>query len=140
MTTPTKRKARLLVVDDDPGLLRLLTIRLRAENYDVEAVESATAALAALTRVRPDLVITDLRMDQMDGIGLLKEVQSRAPGLRAPEPTHAGKKDLFGNYWVTTRSGNLFFIPAFFAVALLLSFNLLADALNDVLNPRTRNQ
>jgi two-component system response regulator GlrR len=54
--TPTqvKRKARLLVVDDDPGLLRLLTIRLRAENYDVEAVESASAALAALARVRPD--------------------------------------------------------------------------------------
>jgi two-component system response regulator GlrR len=77
-----KRKARLLVVDDDPGLLRLLTIRLRAENYEVEAVESAAAALAALSRVRPDLVITDLRMDQMDGIGLLKEIQSRAPGLR----------------------------------------------------------
>ena len=79
---PPKRKARLLVVDDDPGLLRLLTIRLRAENYDVEAVESGQAALAALARVRPDLVITDLRMDQMDGIGLLKEIQSRAPGLR----------------------------------------------------------
>ena len=30
-----KRKARILVVDDDPGLLRLLTIRLRAENYEV---------------------------------------------------------------------------------------------------------
>ncbi len=77
-----KRKPRLLVVDDDPGLLRLLTIRLRAENYDVEAAENGLAALAALARVRPDLVITDLRMDQMDGIGLLKEVQSRAPGLR----------------------------------------------------------
>ena len=45
--TPQKRKARILVVDDDPGLLRLLTIRLRAENYEVEAVESAAAALAA---------------------------------------------------------------------------------------------
>ncbi len=78
----SKRKARLLVVDDDPGLLRLLTIRLRAENYEVEAVESALAALAALARVRPDLVITDLRMDQIDGIGLLKEIQTRAPGLR----------------------------------------------------------
>jgi PleD family two-component response regulator len=66
-----KRKARILVVDDDPGLLRLLTIRLRAENYEVEVVESAAAALAACGRFRPDLVITDLRMDQMDGIGLL---------------------------------------------------------------------
>lgn len=80
--TAQKRKARLLVVDDDPGLLRLLTIRLRAENYEVEAVESGVAALQALARVRPDLVITDLRMDQLDGIGLLKEIQSRAPGLR----------------------------------------------------------
>lgn len=78
----SKRKARLLVVDDDPGLLRLLTIRLRAENYEVEAVESGIAALAALARVRPDLVVTDLKMDQLDGIGLLKEIQSRAPGLR----------------------------------------------------------
>ena len=77
-----KRKARILVVDDDPGLLRLLTIRLRAENYDVEAVESGAAALAAASRFRPDLVITDLRMDQMDGIGLLKELQNRWPGLK----------------------------------------------------------
>jgi two-component system response regulator GlrR len=81
--TPTgKRKARILVVDDDPGLLRLLTIRLRAENYDVEAVESGVAALSAASRFRPDLVVTDLRMDHMDGIGLLKELQSRWPGLK----------------------------------------------------------
>lgn len=82
VTPQTRRKPRLLVVDDDPGLLRLLTIRLRAENYDVEAADNALSALAAMARVRPDLVITDLKMDQMDGIGLLKEVQSRAPGLR----------------------------------------------------------
>ncbi len=77
-----KRKARILLVDDDPGLLRLLTIRLRAESYDVEAVESAAQALSASSRFRPDLVITDLRMDQMDGIGLLKELQNRWPGLK----------------------------------------------------------
>ncbi|MFO1457654.1 MAG: sigma 54-interacting transcriptional regulator [Steroidobacteraceae bacterium] len=78
----TKRKARILVVDDDPGLLRLLTIRLRAENYEVEAVESGAQALAAASRFRPDLVVTDLRMDEMDGIGLLKELQNRYPGLK----------------------------------------------------------
>ena len=77
-----KRKARILVVDDDPGLLRLLTIRLRAENYDVEAVENGVQALAAARRFRPDLVISDLRMDQLDGIGLLKELQNRWPGLK----------------------------------------------------------
>ena len=100
-----RRKARLLVVDDDPGLLRLLTIRLRAENYEVEAVESGTAALAACVRFRPDLVITDLRMDQMDGIGLLKELQSRWPGLRViiltahgtiPDAVRATQSGAFG--------------------------------------------
>ncbi|HEY1900710.1 MAG TPA: sigma 54-interacting transcriptional regulator [Steroidobacteraceae bacterium] len=82
MTTASKRKARILVVDDDPGLLRLLTIRLRAENYDVEAVEGGPQALAAASRFRPDLVITDLRMEPMDGIALLKELQNRWPGLK----------------------------------------------------------
>jgi two-component system response regulator GlrR len=77
-----KRRARILVVDDDPGLLRLLTIRLRAESYEVEAVENGAQALAAASRFRPDLVITDLRMDQLDGIGLLKELQNRWPGLK----------------------------------------------------------
>ena len=82
MNQPQKRKARILVMDDDPGLLRLLTIRLRAENYDVEAVENGVQALAAASRFRPDLVISDLRMDQLDGIGLLKELQNRWPGLK----------------------------------------------------------
>src|SRR5690606_26485808 len=56
---PDASRGRILLVDDDPGLLRLLSIRLRAEGYDVEAVESAAAALGALPRYRPDLVITD---------------------------------------------------------------------------------
>jgi two-component system response regulator GlrR len=100
-----KRKARILVVDDDPGLLRLLTIRLRAESYDVEAHESGAQALAAASRFRPDLVITDLRMDEMDGIGLLKELQNRYPGLKViiltahgtiPDAVHATQMGAFG--------------------------------------------
>ncbi len=78
----TQANGKILLVDDDPGLLRLLSIRLRAEGYDVEAVESAHKALAVLNRFSPDLVITDLRMDKMDGIGLLRELQTRSPGLR----------------------------------------------------------
>ena len=78
----SQSNGKILLVDDDPGLLRLLSIRLRAEGFDVEAVESAHDALAVLNRFTPDLVITDLRMDKMDGIGLLKELQTRSPGLR----------------------------------------------------------
>src|SRR5215472_13149495 len=100
-----KRRAKILVVDDDPGLLRLLTIRLRAENYDVEAVQSGAEALVAAGRFRPDLVITDLRMDQMDGVGLLKELQVRWPGLKViiltahgtiPDAVRATQSGAFG--------------------------------------------
>lgn len=81
-TKQSQSKGKILLVDDDPGLLRLLSIRLRAEGYEVEAVESAHLALGSLNRFSPDLVVTDLRMDKMDGIGLLKELQTRSPGLR----------------------------------------------------------
>jgi two-component system response regulator GlrR len=78
----SQREGKILLVDDDPGLLRLLSIRLRAEGYEVEAVESAHKGLGALRQFSPDLVVTDLRMDKMDGIGLLKELQTKSPGLR----------------------------------------------------------
>jgi len=76
-----RRAARVLVVDDDPGLLRLLTIRLRSEKYEVEPAGNAAAALSVIARFRPDLVVTDLRMAQMDGLALLKELKRRWPSL-----------------------------------------------------------
>ena len=79
--TRKNRPARILVVDDDPGLLRLLTIRLRSEKYEVEPVATAAGALESAVLFRPDLVISDLRMAEMDGIGLLRELQKRWPGL-----------------------------------------------------------
>jgi two-component system response regulator GlrR len=81
MTRPTKRTPKILVVDDDPGLLRLLTIRLRSQKYEVEPAESGAKALSIISRFRPDLVITDLRMAEMDGIALLRELQRRWPSL-----------------------------------------------------------
>jgi len=71
----------ILLVDDDPGLLRLLSIRLNAAGYDVRAVQSGEVALEAVETQRPDLVITDLRMDRMDGMQLLDELNRRCTGL-----------------------------------------------------------
>jgi len=73
--------ARILIVDNDASLRRLLSVRLGAANYEVESVDGARAALDACTRRRPDLVITDLRMAPMDGLKLLKELKSRWPEL-----------------------------------------------------------
>ena len=76
-----EHKARIMIVDNDSSLRRLLTTRLVAANYDVESAESATAALDACVRRRPNLVISDLRMTPMSGIDLLKELKSRWPDV-----------------------------------------------------------
>src|SRR5258708_8909256 len=75
------RKAKILVVDEDPGLRRLMVSRLGRENYAVETADGAQAALDACVRSRPNLVITDLRMKDMDGLAFLKELKSRWPQL-----------------------------------------------------------
>jgi two-component system response regulator GlrR len=75
------RRARVVLVDDDPGLLRLLTIRLKSEGYEVAACESAVQATTSIPRFRPDVVVTDLRMADVDGIALLRELQRRYPAL-----------------------------------------------------------
>ncbi|HWX33387.1 MAG TPA: sigma 54-interacting transcriptional regulator [Steroidobacteraceae bacterium] len=73
--------ARILLVDNDAALCRLLSDRLGAANYEVESVSCARAALDACARSRPNLVITELRLEPMDGLGLLKELKSRWPEL-----------------------------------------------------------
>src|SRR5579863_6372301 len=75
------RKAKILVVDHDPALCRLLVNRLGAANYAVATADGARAALDACVLSRPNLVITDLRLKVMDGIGFLKELKSRWPQM-----------------------------------------------------------
>ena len=81
MKTPLGRRPRVVLVDDDPGLLRLLTIRLRSEGFDVAACANASQALTSVPRFKPDVLVTDLRMKDKDGIALLKDLQSRYAAL-----------------------------------------------------------
>ncbi|MEY8712065.1 two-component system response regulator GlrR [Mangrovibacter phragmitis] len=73
--------AHLLLVDDDPGLLKLLGMRLASEGYQVSTAESGQEGLRVLSREKIDLVISDLRMDEMDGLQLFSEIQKRSPGM-----------------------------------------------------------
>jgi len=76
-----KGHGRILLVDDDPHLLQLIAMRLQAAGYAVTAVESGEAALAALAVARPQVVVTDLRMQGMDGMGLFEAVHRDSPSL-----------------------------------------------------------
>ena len=72
---------RLLVVDDDADMLRLLSMRLQAAGYRVATAASAESALAQLELERPQLVISDVRLPGLDGLALFDEVHRRHPSL-----------------------------------------------------------
>ncbi len=95
---------KVLVVDDDPGILQLISIRLEAMGYNVTAVESAEKALASMSVVRPDIVVTDLRMEGMDGLALFDAIHESNPALPViiltahgtiPEAVDATKRGVF---------------------------------------------
>lgn len=67
---------RLLVVDDDPGLLLAVSDTLRVEGYDVETARRGAEALTIVARSLPDLIISDIRMPGMDGYQLVKNLRS----------------------------------------------------------------
>lgn len=77
----SRKPAHLLLVDDDPGLLKLLGMRLVSEGYSVVTAESGLEGLKILSREKIDLVISDLRMDEMDGLQLFAEIQKQQPGM-----------------------------------------------------------
>ncbi|MBX3620212.1 MAG: sigma 54-interacting transcriptional regulator [Rhizobacter sp.] len=73
--------ANLLLVDDDPDLLKLLSMRLTAAGHRVTSVESAEAALTQLAVARPELVVSDVQLPGRDGLALFDEIRVRHPAL-----------------------------------------------------------
>ncbi|HXD08109.1 MAG TPA: sigma 54-interacting transcriptional regulator [Burkholderiaceae bacterium] len=71
----------ILVVDDDADLLRLLSMRLTAAGYRVTAVDSAEAALTRLAVERPQLVLSDVQLPGLDGLGLFDAIRKSHPSL-----------------------------------------------------------
>ncbi len=67
---------RLLVVDDDPGLLLAVSDTLRAEGYSVKTARRGADALTIIAQSLPDLIISDIRMPGMDGYQLVRNLRS----------------------------------------------------------------
>src|SRR3977135_2306414 len=95
---------KIVLVDDDKDLLQLIAMRLTAAGYAVTAVKSGEAALAALAVARPQVVVTDLRMQGMDGMALFDAIHRDAQCLPAvvltahgtiPEAVAATRRGVF---------------------------------------------
>ncbi|RXH54754.1 response regulator [Granulicella sibirica] len=65
---------KILVVDDDPEMRLALKIRLRANNYEVEAAEDGVSAIAEARRRQPDLILLDLGLPAGDGFTVLERL------------------------------------------------------------------
>ncbi len=76
-----EHNAKILIVDDDPSLLRLLSIRLSAAGYEVESAANAKIALGTLQHFIPQVVISDLRMEGMDGMALFEQIRIQHPNI-----------------------------------------------------------
>jgi two-component system response regulator GlrR len=98
-------KRRILIVDDDPHLLRLLGLRLVNEGFLVTEAKSAEQALAQIGAALPELVITDMKMGGMDGMQLFERLQREHPSLPViiltahgtiPDAVAATRRGVFG--------------------------------------------
>jgi two-component system KDP operon response regulator KdpE len=102
---------RVLVVDDDPQLVRALRVNLSARRYEVHTAPDAPTALAVASRHPPDAVILDLGLPGLDGIAVIEGLRgwSRAPiivlSARHAEPAKVAALDAGADDYVTKPFG-----------------------------------
>lgn len=70
------QKPKILVVDDDPDLVRALRLRLRANHYDIATATDGYTAIASAQKERPDLIVLDLGLPAGDGFVVLERLQA----------------------------------------------------------------
>jgi two-component system OmpR family response regulator len=78
----TQAEARLLVVEDDPNIRELLSASLRFAGFAVDAVTTGTEAVTAVRDIKPDLVVLDVMLPDLDGFEVMRRV--RENGIRIP--------------------------------------------------------
>jgi two-component system, OmpR family, response regulator len=82
MAAPAATKRRVLVVDDEENVTHLVSSALRFDGFDTLTADNGTSALAAVAESDPDLVVLDVMMPGMDGLGVLHNL--RAAGSQVP--------------------------------------------------------
>ena len=70
---------KLLLIDDEPDIVRVLSMSLKADGYDVLTAQSGAEGLAAFEKEKPDIIITDIKMPGMDGIEVLEKIKAIEP-------------------------------------------------------------
>jgi len=83
MPPATPRRAHILVIDDDPFVTLFMSDALGSEGYEVETAANGREGLEKIVAQPYDLILSDLRMPELDGVGLYREVERQRPELAA---------------------------------------------------------
>lgn len=73
--------ARILVIDDDKGICEFLEIFLKREGQEIKAIQSPSKALSLVENWKPEIILLDLRLPEMDGLSLLSEIKKIEPAI-----------------------------------------------------------
>ncbi len=79
-----KPKKQILIVDDEPAWVKVLSVLLRKQGYKVLEATNAREALLTLTGSKPDLILSDVRMPDMNGFDFLDQVRRSTNNAKTP--------------------------------------------------------
>jgi PAS domain S-box-containing protein len=91
---PTQPPWKIVLIDDEPGIRKVTGIALKDAGYEVAAAADGPEGLALCAEVRPQIVITDVRMPGMDGIAVLERLKTDLPDIEVIVATAFGEMDL----------------------------------------------
>jgi CheY-like chemotaxis protein len=90
-TAPSIKKKRILIVEDDPGVMNVLSSMLQSGGYDVTEASYSLPALFRVVRDKPDLILVDLGLPVMGGLELIEQFRSHRETRNVPIAVVTGK-------------------------------------------------
>ena len=124
---PPARKSSIMVVDDEPELVTIVCLMLEKRGFNVRCAYSGQDLFAGLEENKPDLILLDIMMPQMDGLEVLVRLRENPATASIPVILLTAKmqyEDILGGY----KTGADFYIPKPFTKHQLL------DGINSILN------
>ena len=123
-----QKRRQVLVVDDDPSIRRIINVNLEAEGMEVSEVATGSAVLPAARRLRPDLIILDVTLPGIDGLGVMAGLKADPALARIPVVLLTGRAS-DADIWRGWQAGADYYLTKPFEMSQLVHFidNLFPD-------------